>query len=135
MFLLFSLWAFSSIPSNRAAASVMFLCGDSFGFLMAWKVSLLLLLYGGEKKGGEGGDGERRRRFNLGWTRREERKAASAFARCGFERTIRRRRRNPCSRLFVPSYTALSMVCKSHRDNQSIVALHFGSNVIKLGTN
>ena len=49
----------------------MFLCGDSFDFLMAWKVSLLL--YGGEKKGGEGGDGERRRRFNLGWTREEGR--------------------------------------------------------------
>ena len=32
----------------------MFLCGDSFGFLMAWKVSLLLLLYGGEKKGEDG---------------------------------------------------------------------------------
>ena len=106
----------------------MFLCGDSFDFLMAWKVSLLL--YGGEKKE-EDGDADS---IWDGRGRRGERKAASAFARCGFERT-RRRRRNPCSRLFVPSYTALSMVCKSHRDNQSIVALHFGSNVTKLGTN
>ena len=101
----------------------MFLCGDSFGFLMAWKVSLLLL-YGGEKKGeGEGmasGDADSI------WDGRGGRKAASAFARCGFERTIRRRRRrNPCSRLFVPSYAARCMDYKRHLVNQFDVPLNF----------
>ena len=108
----------------------MFLCGDSFfDFLMAWKVFFFFMeVKRKEKEGMASGDADSI------WDGRGGRKAASAFARCGFERT-RRRRRNPCSRLFVPSYTALSMVCKSHRDNQSIVALHFGSNVTKLGTN
>ena len=44
MFLVFSLWAFFNPFKQSGAASVMFLCGDSFDFLMAWKVSLFFFM-------------------------------------------------------------------------------------------